>query len=104
MYRSVFLLQISPVPNDHVFCLRSVPSQMIMFSVSDQSRPKRSCFLSQISPVLNSAFGRESDGGKWTVDFLLQKITSNVAAWSSETSVMTDTLMLFVTMVDNKAR
>ncbi|KAK7107901.1 hypothetical protein V1264_015733 [Littorina saxatilis] len=61
-------------------------------------------YYSQISPALNSAFGRESDGGKWTVDFLLEKITSNVAVWSSETSVMTDTLMLFVTMVDNKAR
>ncbi|XP_076466305.1 exportin-4-like isoform X2 [Babylonia areolata] len=61
-------------------------------------------YYSQMSPVFSSAFGRDSEGGKWTVNFLLQKIVSNVSVWSSETSVMTDTLMMLVTLVDNKTK
>ena len=51
---SCFLSQISPIPNSLVFCLRSVLSQMILFSVSDQSHPRWSGFLFQISPIPNN--------------------------------------------------
>jgi hypothetical protein len=58
----------------------------------------------QISPALNSAFGQDSDGAKWMVDFLLQKIASNISVWSSETCLMEDTCNLLVTMVNNTDR
>ncbi|KAK7494569.1 hypothetical protein BaRGS_00014222, partial [Batillaria attramentaria] len=85
---------LSPqVASSSMWCLRRWAAAYLL--------PNES-YYAQISPALNAAFGRESEGGRWVVDYLLQKIASNVVMWNAELQVMTDTLSLFVTMVDNK--
>lgn len=61
-------------------------------------------FFFQISLAIISAFGRDTDGGKWVVTYLLEKIVSNLHAWSSEASLIQDTLQLLVVLVEKKER
>lgn len=61
-------------------------------------------YYAQMSETFSSAFGQDSDSGRWIVDFLLQKIAFNLQIWNGEPQVMADSLQLFVTMVDNKTR
>ncbi|KAL8573476.1 hypothetical protein ACOMHN_047747 [Nucella lapillus] len=89
------------------FCLSPQVASTVMWSLRRWAAayllPNEN-FYSQMSPSLTSAFGRDSEGGRWTVDFLLQKIISNISVWSSETSVMTDSLLLLGTLVDNRVK
>lgn len=59
--------------------------------------------LFQMSLSLTSSFGQDSEGGQWTLNFLLDKIVSNIQAWSSEPGLMEDTLNLFLAMVEKRA-
>ena len=60
--------------------------------------------LLQISKAILAAFGRDTDGAQWTIGFLLEKILSNLSAWSSEEALLTDTLNLLVAMLEKKHR
>ena len=57
-----------------------------------------------MSLAIITAFGRDTDGGKWTVQFLLDSIVSNLHAWSSEADLIQDTLQLLVTLVEKSER
>lgn len=54
--------------------------------------------------TLSAAFGRHTEGGQWTVGYLLDKILSNLSVWAGEEALMNDTLQLLVALVDNRAR
>ena len=49
-------------------------------------------------------FGKDTDGGQWTVSYLVDKILSNLVGWSSESKVLEDTLELLLSLVDKKDR
>ncbi|CAH1799119.1 unnamed protein product, partial [Owenia fusiformis] len=61
-------------------------------------------YYAQISPAIQSAFGRDTEGGQWVMNFLLEKIVSNLSVWSSEESLILDTVQLFSMIVENKHR
>ncbi|XP_071113997.1 exportin-4-like [Haliotis cracherodii] len=61
-------------------------------------------YYSQMSMALSAAFGRDTDGAQWTISFLLQKTINNLNIWSSEESLLKDTMEMFSALVETKAR
>ncbi|KAM8857681.1 exportin-4 isoform 1-T1 [Synchiropus picturatus] len=58
----------------------------------------------QISLPLNTAFGADTEGAKWTVGYLLEKVINNLSVWSSEPELANDTVELLVTLVEKRER
>lgn len=58
----------------------------------------------EISESLEMAFGIDTDGGKWTVDFILNKICVNVKSFCTEPQVVNTFLEIFVSLVKNKQK
>jgi len=61
-------------------------------------------FLLQMSPVLSVSFGADTESSQWLVSLILSKILSNLSALNSETTVVSKTLDLLMTLVDRKNR
>ncbi len=61
-------------------------------------------FYSEISMAIVTAFGQNSDGAKWTINFLLQKIISNLTGFASEAGLAQDTILLLIALVDGKEK
>ena len=58
----------------------------------------------QLSVTLMSVFGTGTDGGKWTLGFLLDKVRTNLSGWSAELQIVEDAAMLLLSLVNNKNR
>lgn len=58
-------------------------------------------YYSDMSEVLKQAFGEETPGGVWTINFILNKIVHNIQNFSFENDVLDDTMDLFVRLVKN---
>ncbi|KAF7251050.1 Exportin-4 [Varanus komodoensis] len=58
----------------------------------------------QISLPFNTAFGADTEGAQWIVGYLLEKVISNLAVWSSEQDLANDTVQLLVTLVERRER
>ncbi|XP_043929121.1 exportin-4 [Protopterus annectens] len=58
----------------------------------------------QISLPFNTAFGADTEGARWIVGYLLEKVLSNLSVWSSEQDLANDTVQLLVTLVERKER
>ncbi len=56
----------------------------------------------EISPAFLTAFGRDTEGAKWTVNFLLEKSLSNITRLSSEPAVLEDTIILITSFADSR--
>ena len=57
-----------------------------------------------MSLSLNTAFGRDTDGGQWSISFLVDKICLNLSVWNSEEALTIDTLDLLVALVEKPER
>ncbi|KAG1701259.1 Exportin-4 [Nymphon striatum] len=57
-----------------------------------------------ISPTLLSAFGRDTEAGAWIVNFILNKICSNLSRWNSESHLMDETISCLITLVSCEER
>ncbi|XP_068202365.1 LOW QUALITY PROTEIN: exportin-4-like [Palaemon carinicauda] len=61
-------------------------------------------FYSELSLALTSAFGRDSEGAGWTLNYLLSVVEQTLRLRSAEPGLVEDTVNLLVTMVDSKER
>ncbi|CAL4064528.1 unnamed protein product, partial [Meganyctiphanes norvegica] len=61
-------------------------------------------FYAELSVVLTSAFGRDSEGAGWTLNYLLGVVEQTLRQRSGEPGLVEDTVNLLVTMVDSKDR
>nr|CAB3267795.1 exportin-4-like [Phallusia mammillata] len=61
-------------------------------------------FYKELSPVLSSAFGRNSQGAKWLTNFLITKIYLSLSFWTAEIAVLDNTTSLLLTLVDHPER
>ena len=61
-------------------------------------------YYQEISIALCTAFGRDTEGSAWTVNFLLEKILSNLTQFHSEAGVVEDTIRLLVSLSDCKEK
>ncbi|MPC64078.1 Exportin-4 [Portunus trituberculatus] len=57
-----------------------------------------------LSVALTSAFGRDSEGAAWTLNYLLSVVEQMLRLRSAEPNLVEDTVNLLVTMVDSKER
>lgn len=57
-----------------------------------------------MSLMLATAFGMDTEGVKWTVNFILQKIFSTLSVWGSEPALISDTLELLIDMAEQSSR
>jgi hypothetical protein len=57
-----------------------------------------------MSMALLAAFGKDTDGATWTVNFLLNKAESNLCSFMSEPGVLKDTVRLFIALVDMREK
>lgn len=53
----------------------------------------------QIPDALRESFGKDTAGGSWTVNFLLNKIYINVQSFTGEEQIVDDSIRLLVSMV-----
>ena len=51
-----------------------------------------------------SVFGPCTDGGKWALGFLLDKVRTNLSGWSAESQIVEDAALLLLSLVDSKNR
>ncbi|XP_046903216.1 exportin-4 isoform X1 [Hypomesus transpacificus] len=58
----------------------------------------------QISMALSTAFGADTEGAKWIVGYLLEKVINNLSVWSSEPELANETVELLVTLVEKRER
>ena len=58
----------------------------------------------QLSVTLTSVFGPGTDGGKWTLGFLLDKVRTNLSGWSAESQIVEDAALLLLSLVNGKNR
>ena len=61
-------------------------------------------YYQEMSIALCTAFGRDTEGAAWTVNFLLEKILSNLTRLHSEPAVVEDTIKLLVSLADCKEK
>lgn len=58
----------------------------------------------KICETFQQAFGLNTPGGNWTINFLLQKICINVQVFTAEQAVLADSIKLFMILVKKKHR
>nr|KAI8759106.1 exportin-4 [Biomphalaria glabrata] len=58
----------------------------------------------EMSLALAASFGMDTDGVKWTVNFILQKIVATLSVWGSEPQLISDTLELLIDMAEQRSR
>ncbi|CAG5123634.1 unnamed protein product [Candidula unifasciata] len=58
----------------------------------------------EMSLALATAFGMDTEGVRWTVNFMLQKIVTTMSVWSSEPGLITDTLKLLTDLSEQSSR
>ena len=59
-------------------------------------------YYSEMSQALLAAFGQNTEGAAWTVNFLLGKVISNLNYMNAEVEVAKDTISLLLALVDGK--
>lgn len=59
-------------------------------------------YPNNLSETLQTAFGLDTPGGNWTLNFILNKICINVQNFATETNVIKDSVGLFVSLVKRK--
>lgn len=55
---------------------------------------------SEISIIFIQAFGEDTPGASWTINFLLEKIEHNINAFKGEPALMKETIKLLISLVD----
>ncbi|KAH9500213.1 Exportin-4 [Bulinus truncatus] len=58
----------------------------------------------EMSLALATSFGMDTDGVRWTVNFILQKIVATLSVWGSEPQLISDTLELLIDMAEQRSR
>ena len=58
----------------------------------------------QLSVAISSAFGKDTEGGRWTISYLMDKVVANLTGWNSEENIVNDTLDLLIALVDKRDR
>lgn len=59
---------------------------------------------SAISTTLLEAFGADSNGAMWTINFLLDKIQNNINTFKCESSLIRETIDLLMMLVKNREK
>ncbi|XP_011701811.1 PREDICTED: exportin-4-like isoform X1 [Wasmannia auropunctata] len=61
-------------------------------------------YYTELSTTLLHAFGDDSPGASWSMNFLLDKIICNINAFKSEPALIDDTIKLLISLVNSRTR
>lgn len=61
-------------------------------------------YYSEMSMAIMTAFGADTEGATWTVNFLLRKIESNLKYFNAEPELVKETVAMFRSMVSTKKK
>ncbi|XP_063971922.1 exportin-4-like isoform X2 [Diachasmimorpha longicaudata] len=61
-------------------------------------------YYSEISPTFLQAFGKDSPGAPWMVNFLIEKVECNVNTFKGEPKLIQDTMQMLVALVESPSR
>ncbi|XP_018403866.1 PREDICTED: exportin-4-like [Cyphomyrmex costatus] len=61
-------------------------------------------YYNELSTTLLHAFGDDSPGASWSMNFLLDKIICNINAFKSEPALIDETIKLLISLVNSRAR
>lgn len=61
-------------------------------------------YYTTMSETLKTAFGADTPGGKWMLDYILNKICINVQNFSTENNIVQKSVGLFVSLVKSKQK
>jgi hypothetical protein len=61
-------------------------------------------YYQEISQALCAAFGRDTEGAAWSVNFLLEKVLSNLGHCGAEPGVVEDTVLLLVGLAESREK
>ncbi|KAJ1532209.1 hypothetical protein ONE63_000829 [Megalurothrips usitatus] len=61
-------------------------------------------YYSEMSMAIMTAFGADTEGATWTVNFLLRKVESNLKYFNSEPELVKETVAVFRAMVSTKEK
>lgn len=61
-------------------------------------------YYTEMSPILVSAFGRDTEAGTWVLNFLLGKLRSNLERWAAEPEVVLASSLALVSLLNNVER
>ncbi|XP_012525953.1 exportin-4 isoform X2 [Monomorium pharaonis] len=65
--------------------------------------PTEDCY-SELSTTLLHAFGEDSPGALWSINFLLDKVICNINAFKSEPALIDKTIKLLISLVNSRKR
>lgn len=85
---------LSPEVSSNIMWFLNMWSEAYLFMLSE--------YYATISETLQTAFGLDTPGGNWTLNFILNKICVNVQNLTSEETVVNDSIALFVSLVKRK--
>ncbi|XP_003746722.1 exportin-4 [Galendromus occidentalis] len=58
----------------------------------------------ELSKVLIACFGRDSEAGHWVLEFVLNKLKTNLVSWSSEAALLSDTCQCLMILLNSMER
>ncbi|GFY41887.1 exportin-4 [Trichonephila inaurata madagascariensis] len=61
-------------------------------------------YYNEMSLILTQAFGKDTEAGLWTLDFVIGKLESNFSLWGSESKLVTETAHILTTVLNNTER
>lgn len=85
---------LSPEVSSDIMWFLNQWSEAYLFMLQD--------YYTNLSETLQTAFGLDTPGGNWTLNFVLNKICINVQNFSTEVGVVKDSVGLFVSLVKRK--
>jgi len=71
-------------------------SEIYLFPIED--------YYTELSTTLLHAFGDDSPGAVWSMNFLLDKIICNINAFKSEPTLIDETIKLLISLVNSRTR
>lgn len=61
-------------------------------------------YYDEISPIFSAAYGRDSSGARWCVDYVISFVCSVLQLWSAEASLLTSAADLLMVLVKKDTR
>lgn len=85
---------LSPEVSSDIMWFLNLWSEAYLFMLTE--------YYANLSETLQTAFGLDTPGGNWTLNFILNKICVNVQNFPTEVTVVKDSVGLFVALVKRK--
>ncbi|KAG8194645.1 hypothetical protein JTE90_003118 [Oedothorax gibbosus] len=61
-------------------------------------------YYNEMSMILTQAFGKDTEAGLWTLDFIIGKLEANLSLWASETKLVSETACALTAVLNNTER